>query len=82
MKKWVVVTLAVCLGFIGNQAFAGKVENVQEAVKKSCGKDVAADEALKLVKSLFLACTPGDKVDVDGCKVACLKENSGAVVGQ
>jgi hypothetical protein len=81
MKK--AVTLALFVGaLIGSVAHAGKVESVQEAVKKACGKDVASDEALRLVKNLFLSCTPGTKVDIDGCQVACLKENSGAVVGQ
>ena len=81
MKKWVVTTLALCTLFSGSLAFAGKVESVQEAVKKACSKDIPSDAALKLVKNLFLSCVPGDKVDVDGCKVACLKENSGAVMG-
>ena len=82
MRNWVVVTLSIC-ALLSGKAFAdGKVESVQAAVKKACSKDVPGDEALRLVKSLYLSCVPGDKVDVDGCKVACLKENSGAVVGQ
>ena len=68
---------------MGSSAHAGKVESVQEAVKKSCAKDIPSDEALGLVKNLFLSCTPGSKVDLDGgCSVDCLKQNSGAVVGQ
>ncbi|HEX7674763.1 MAG TPA: hypothetical protein VF412_11365 [Bdellovibrio sp.] len=82
MKNWVLLTLS-CLILISGRAFAeGKVEAVQVAVKKACSKDIPNDEALRLVKGLFLSCVPGDKVDVDGCKVPCLKENSGAVVGQ
>ena len=81
MKIFVVVVAAV-LSCAGNLAFAGKVEDVQAEVKKSCAKDLPKEDALRLVKNLFLSCVPGDKVDVDGCKVACLKENSGAVVGQ
>ena len=69
MKNWVMLTLSVLM-MISGKAFAeGKVEAVQAAVKKSCSKDVPNDEALRLVKSLFLSCVPGDKVDVEGCKV-------------
>ena len=82
MMKWVLPTLSLLIIFSGNSVFAGKVEDVQAAVKKSCSKDIPNDEALRLVKNLFLACVPGDKVDVDGCKVDCLKSNAGAVVGQ
>ncbi|QLY25897.1 hypothetical protein [Bdellovibrio sp. KM01] len=83
MSKWVVSTLALVSFLSGHHAMAeGKVEQVQNAVKKACSKDLANDEALRQVKNLFLSCVPGDKVDVDGCKVPCLKENSGAVVGQ
>jgi hypothetical protein len=78
----VVVVVAVAISFAGNFAFAGKVEDVMAEVKKSCSKDIPKEDALRLVKNLYLACVPGDKVDVDGCKVSCLKENSGAVVGQ
>ena len=70
---------AACL--MASPAHAGKVEDVQAAVKKACGKDVANGDALRLVKALFLSCNKGDKVDADGCQVECLKENAGAVVG-
>lgn len=83
MKKWVLSALSLMLVLSGKSAFAeGKVEAVQTAVKKACSKDMPNDEALRQVKNLFLSCVPGDKVDVDGCKVPCLKENAGAVVGQ
>lgn len=83
MKKSVVMmALMLPLMLIGRSALAGKVEDVQAAVKSACSKDVPKEDALRLVKNLFLSCVPGDKVDVDGCKVSCLKENSGAVVGQ
>lgn len=81
MKKLLTAMIAVVA--FSSPAFAGKVESVQEAVKKSCGKDIPQDEALRLVKNLFLSCAPGTKVDLDGgCQADCLKENSGAVVGQ
>lgn len=80
MKK-VGVVLSLVLAFAGSTAFAGKVEEVQAAVKTSCSKDIDQGDALKKVKDLFLTCVPGSKVDVDGCSVPCLKQNSGAVVG-
>lgn len=82
MKRIIMATLFLPVLLAGPSAFAGKVEDVQAEVKKSCGKDVEKDQALRLVKNLFLSCVPGDKVDVEGCKVNCLKENAGAVVGQ
>ena len=82
MKHTMLGTLVIAAALLSSTAHAGKVESVQEAVKKACSKDVPGDEALRLVKNLFLSCVPGSKVDVDGCKVDCLKENAGAVVGQ
>lgn len=72
----------VAVMFMGPYAHAGKVDDVQSAVKSACGKDLGKDEALRLVKDLFLSCVPGDKVDVSGCAVGCLKANEGAVVGK
>lgn len=80
MSKLISAFLLVA-SFSGSIAHAGKVEDVQAAVKKACSKDVASADALRLVKTLFLSCTPGQKVDADGCQVTCLKENTGAVVG-
>ena len=81
MKKMILLAALSSL-FVGSFAHAGKVEDVQAAVKKACGKDVGNEDALRLVKTLFLSCTPGQKVDADGCSVDCLKENAGAVVGK
>lgn len=81
MRRLFVVSSA-CLMLMGSQAFAGKVEDVQSQMKKDCSKDVSSADALRLVKDLFLGCTPGTKVAVEGCQVNCLKENAGAVVGK
>lgn len=81
MKQRILFALLICSFGFGGVAHAGKVEDVQAAMKKSCGKDVANADALRLVKALFLSCTPGQKVDADGCQVDCLKDNAGAVVG-
>lgn len=79
LKKLFLVASTLAISF---SAYAGKVESVQAEVKKSCNKDISSEEALPLVKSIFLSCSPGSKVDTPlGCKVNCLKENSGAVVG-
>lgn len=72
----------ILLVMTAQNAFAGKVEDVQAAIKKSCSKDVSNADALRLVKQLFLSCTPGQKTDADGCSVDCLKGNAGSVVGQ
>ena len=83
MKQLIIMAIPFMVALSGQNAFAGKVEDVQAAVKKSCSKDVASDEALRLVKNLYLSCTPGAQVELDGgCKVPCLKDNAGAVVGQ
>lgn len=81
MRKLLFIAACV-VAFTSMNAHAGKVEDVQAAVKNACQKDVDKAEALRLVKDLFLSCTPGTKVDVAGCSVQCLKDNAGAVVGQ
>lgn len=74
--------IGLLISFAPN-ANAGKVEDVQKQVKADCGKDVDGTEALRLVKDLFMSCTPGGKTAIDGCPaVTCLKANSGAEVGK
>lgn len=74
--------IGLLISFAPN-ANAGKVEDVQAAVEKAGCPKPAADVALRLVKDLFMACTPGGKTAVDGCPaVDCLKANSGAEVGK
>lgn len=80
MKLIKFIFFSVLLQF--STAQAGKVEDVQAAVKEACSKDIDKAEALRLVKTLALNCIPGSKVDVTGCDVKCLKENTGSVVGQ
>lgn len=64
-------------------AEAGKVESVQEILKKECSQSVTYDEALALIRALYLSCIPGTHVIVrEKCKVRCLKPNSGAVIGR
>jgi hypothetical protein len=82
MKTGILVAIFSTLILSTNAAHAGKVEDVQAAMKQACSKDVSSADALRLVKQLFLSCTPGQKTDVDGCSVTCLKGNAGSVVGQ
>ncbi|WP_374077438.1 hypothetical protein [Bdellovibrio bacteriovorus] len=64
-------------------AVAGKVESVQEVLKKECSQGVTYDQALALIRALYLTCIPGTQVVVSNkCKVRCLKPNSGAVIGR
>ena len=60
----------------------GKVDEVKKIVKSACQQDLDDDKALRLVKSIFLSCVPGQTVDLEGgCQVKCQKNASGAVVG-
>ncbi|MGE9744917.1 hypothetical protein AB1A81_02290 [Bdellovibrio bacteriovorus] len=64
-------------------AYAGKVESIQEVIEKKCRKKISYEEALSLIRPLYLTCVPGTKVTVyDSCQVKCLKPNSGAVIGR
>jgi hypothetical protein len=79
--------LFICLFFgssVGRSlGSTSKIELVQDTVQKTCGKSVSSDEALRLVKELFLNCIPSSKVVLEAnCAVLCLKQNAGAVIGQ
>ena len=63
-------------------SWAGKIEDVQAAVKAQCGKELDNSTILRLVKELFITCAAGQKVEAEGCTLNCLKTNNGAVVGQ
>lgn len=83
MKLAIALPLTAALVILsGEIAFASKADAVRDAFKTACSKDVPADAALRMVKDLYLSCTPGTKVSLDGCQVPCLKDNAGAVVGQ
>ncbi|MAE73730.1 MAG: hypothetical protein CL675_06515 [Bdellovibrionaceae bacterium] len=60
---------------------AGKVDDVVTAVKEKCSKDLPKRVAAQSVKKAFLTCNPGTPVDIDGCKIDCLKKNEGSVIG-
>ena len=67
--------------FVCAPSFAGKIDTVKDTVKNSCKLELDDTTALELVKKAYLTCTPGSDVEVKGCKIKCLKENAGAVVG-
>ncbi len=76
------ISLCLVLVAFALPSMAGKVEEAQKVVKDTCAKDIDKDTAVRLVKELFLSCSPGSKVDVQGCSVPCQKSTSGAVIGQ
>ncbi|PWU12254.1 MAG: hypothetical protein C5B49_16620 [Bdellovibrio sp.] len=71
------------LPFLASTARAGKVDQVREAVKNSCQKrELKENEILEAVLKAF-DCTPGTEVQVVvECKIKCLRENAGNVVGK
>ncbi|WP_295900078.1 hypothetical protein [uncultured Bdellovibrio sp.] len=77
------IFLIVALLSLKSPAYAGKVESVQDVMKKQCSKHVSHQQALSLIRPLYLTCIPGTLVSVDEkCKVQCLKSNAGAVIGR
>ena len=78
MNKVMLVAFVVALS---SPAFAGKADDIAAAAKNNCGKSVNKSQALKLIKKVFLTCKSGSQVDIGGCQIKCLKENTGAVVG-
>lgn len=83
MRMSICICLLVAIYFIfGQSAFAGKIDDVQTQLMVDCHKEISSQQALPLVKTLFLTCTPKTKVVIDGCNVNCLKGNIGAVVGK
>jgi hypothetical protein len=63
------------------QANAGKVDNVKNAVKEACNRDVPAESVLSAVVRAY-DCEPGHDVTIAGCKIKCLKNADGNVVGK
>ncbi len=77
----VFMTITVVLG--PTSAYAGKVESIQEVIEKECKKKISYEEALSMIRPLYLTCVPGTKVTVyEICQVKCLKSNAGAVIGR
>lgn len=78
MKKAAIVLALVA--FAGS-AYAGKTDDIVVAAKSNCSKDLTKQQALKLIKKVFLTCKSGAKVDIGGCQISCMKANTGSIVG-
>ena len=61
---------------------AGIIQEVQVAVRSACKKELNDEDALRLVKDLYLFCVAGQNVEIDNCNVPCMKQTAGAVVGK
>ncbi|XGC81295.1 hypothetical protein ACES2L_02210 [Bdellovibrio bacteriovorus] len=60
-------------GFAGN---SGKTGTIQEVLESECKMKATDEEALLLIRALYLTCVPGTKVFLDeNCEVRCLKSN-------
>lgn len=74
MKRTIIVTAAALLAYAPASFAADKADAVKSAVASACGgKTVASSDVPRLVKQLFVSCDAGADVDIDGCKVKCLK---------
>jgi hypothetical protein len=62
-------------------ARAGKVESVKRAVKDKCNKEIPIEILLDSVVKAY-DCQPEQDVEINSCKIKCLKGSSGNVVGQ
>ena len=77
-------TIALALGLALlplPQAHAGKVASVKQAVKEKCSKEIPIDILLASVVRAY-DCQPNQEVTIASCKIKCLKDDSGNVVGQ
>lgn len=81
MKTIFVVFL---IGLFVSPAYAGKVETLRKEIASSCGKvDLNRKDLIKLVRKSYLACRPGNNVQVtDSCQISCLRRNQGNVIGK
>lgn len=76
--RFILISLIVLAGASAN---AGKVNDIITAAKSSCGKDIEKSQAIKLIKKMFLTCKNGQKVNIGGCQMTCMKSSGGVVVG-
>lgn len=84
MKKTMLYRFAIVFLIsliVGQNSYGGKIDQVKVAVKSACNKDLGDTEIMESVIKAF-DCTSGTDVTVTGCKIKCLKENSGSVVGK
>ena len=79
MLRGLVVALSLALPAA---CLAGRIDAVKMEVLRSCGRNLDDKQALSMVKMMFFNCGAGQKVDTaTGCKVRCLNENPGVIIG-
>lgn len=81
LKKTNSLVVGIALTFFTLPALAGKVDQVKASVKSTCNKDLPESDLMDAVLKAY-DCTAGTEVKVADCKIKCLKENSGSVVGK
>lgn len=80
LPKPTLMFISMTLIFFSMQAFAGKIDDVKNAVKEKCKTELAQDQVLESVIKAF-DCTEGSDVKIGSCTIKCLKANAGNVVG-
>jgi hypothetical protein len=66
---------------ISSEAFAGKVDKVKKAVRDQCNKEIPIETLVTAVIRAY-ECAPDREVTIAGCKIKCLKDDDGSVVGK
>ena len=80
MQKLVgILTLLIALPFGANAG--GRVEAVRTAVENQCRTKIPEENLLDAVIQAF-DCTPETEITIQNCKIKCLKESRGTVVGK
>lgn len=62
-------------------AEAGKVDEVKKAVRTKCQTEIPVETLLTAVVRAY-DCEPDQNVTIAGCKIKCLKNGDGKVVGK
>jgi len=73
---------ALVLSPLFSKAEEDKNGTIKAAIAAACGGKAVDDaDKTRYLKELYIKCSSGETVDLDGCKVKCLKGNAGAVAG-
>lgn len=80
LSKPTLMLISMTLMFFSQQAYAGKIDDVKNAVKEKCKTELAQDQVLESVIKAF-DCTEGSDVKIGSCTIKCLKASAGNVVG-
>lgn len=88
MRIGIIICLLLSVAIVSNAGLPsynnqGKTETIQEMLESECKTKATDEEALLLIRALYLTCVPGTKVFLDeNCEVKCLKASGGEVVGR